>query len=51
MYTFDAGNIAGKQRIGPIWMPSSDPSDETGIMKMANDVAAEKSSAAKYSHA
>jgi len=32
-------------------MPASDPGDETGIMKMADNAAAEKSSAAKYGHA
>src|SRR5690348_2236026 len=51
MGRFDAGNIAGKQRIGPIWMPRGDPNGEIGIEQMADDVAAEKSSAAKYSHA
>jgi hypothetical protein len=50
MGRFDAGNIAGKQRIGPIWMPRGDPNGEIGIEQMADDVAAEKSSAAKYSH-
>ena len=51
MYTFDAGNIAGKQRIGAIGMARGDPNGEIGIAQMAGDAAAEKASAAKYGHA
>jgi hypothetical protein len=51
MHSFDAGNFAGKQRRHCIGMPASDPSDETGIMKMTHNAAAEKSGAAKYGHA
>src|SRR5689334_7101490 len=51
MGRFDAGSIAGKQRIGPIWMARGDPNGEIGIEQRTDDVAAEKSSAAKYSHA
>jgi hypothetical protein len=51
MHSFDAGNFAGKQERHCIGMPGSDPSDETGILKMAHNAAAEKSGAAKYGHA
>jgi hypothetical protein len=48
---FDAGNFVGKQRKDRIGMPASDPSDETGIIKMAHNATAEKSRTAKDSHA
>ena len=51
MHKFDAGNITGKQRKGDIGMPRGDPNGEIGIEQMADNAAAEKSSAAKYSHA
>jgi hypothetical protein len=51
MHSFDAGNFAGKQGKDSIGMPGSDPSGETGIMKMADNAAAEKSGAAKHGHA
>src|SRR5215467_6059070 len=50
MHSFDAGDFAGEQRRHCTGMPASDPSDETGIMKMADNAAAEKPGAAKYSH-
>ena len=50
MHAFDAGNFAGKQGKDRVGMPGSDPSDEIGIMKMADNAAAEKSGAAKYGH-
>jgi hypothetical protein len=51
MHSFDAGTFAGKQGRDRIGMAGSDPSGEIGIMKMADNAAAEKSGAAKYSHA
>ena len=51
MHCFKAGHVAGKQGWGCIGMSGSDPNSETGIMKMADNAAAEKSSAAKYGHA
>jgi hypothetical protein len=39
MYTFDAGNIAGKQRIGAIGMARGDPNGEIGIAQMADNAA------------
>jgi hypothetical protein len=39
------------EELGPIWMPRGAPNSEIGIEQMADDVAAKKSSAAKYSHA
>src|SRR5215472_15750400 len=50
MHSFDAGDFAGEQRRHCTVMPASDPSDETGIMKMADNAPAEKSGTAKYSH-
>jgi hypothetical protein len=38
------------KELAAIWMPRGDPNGEIGIEQMADDVAAEKSSAAKYSH-
>jgi hypothetical protein len=37
--------------MGPIWMARGDPNREIGIEQMADNAAAEKSSAAKYGHA
>jgi hypothetical protein len=51
MHSFDAGTFAGQQGRDRIGMAGSDPSGETGIMKMADNAAAEKSGAAKNSHA
>ena len=50
MHSFDAADFAGEQRRHCTGMPASDPSDETGIMEMADNAAAEKPGAAKYSH-
>src|SRR5215469_3832627 len=51
MHRFDAGNITGKQRKGYFGMPRGDPNGEIGIAQMADNLATEKSSAAKYGHA
>src|SRR5215472_16087505 len=51
IHRLDARNIAGKQGMGPVGTPRGDPNGEIGIEQMADDVATEKSGAAKYSHA
>ena len=51
MHRFEAGDFAGKQLRDRTGMPASDPRDETGIMQMKDNAAAEKSGPAKDGHA
>jgi hypothetical protein len=47
----DAGRITGKRQTAPIGIPRGDPNHEPGIEQVANNAAAKKAGAAKYSYA